>query len=108
MKTWIDRYRGLGARCARRNGDLLRHVSTLDTVRDLDLMRQRLGERKLNFLGTSYGTIVGAVYANVFPNRVRGMALDGVVNPLAWSRPQRAQNGGRFLSGGLRFASRRC
>jgi pimeloyl-ACP methyl ester carboxylesterase len=105
MKTWIDRYRGLGARCARRNGDLLRHVSTLDTVRDLDLMRRRLGERKLNFLGTSYGTIVGAVYANVFPNRVRAMALDGVVNPLAWSRPQRAQNGGRFLSGGLRFRS---
>ena len=105
MKTWIDRYRGLGERCKRRNGELLTHVSTLDTVQDLDLMRQRVGDRELTFLGTSYGTIVGAVYANVFPNRVRAMALDGVVNPLAWSRPQRAQNGGRFLPGGLRFRS---
>jgi pimeloyl-ACP methyl ester carboxylesterase len=105
MATWIDRYSGLGRDCKRRNGDLLRHVSTVDTVRDLDLMRRRLGERKMNFLGTSYGTIVGAVYANVFPNRVRAMTLDGDVNPLAWSRPQRAENGGRFLPGGLRFRS---
>jgi pimeloyl-ACP methyl ester carboxylesterase len=68
-------------------------------------MRRRAGERKLNYVGTSYGTIVGAVYANMFPGRVRAMALDGVVNPLAWSRPQRPRNGGRFLPGGLRFKS---
>ena len=84
---------------------LLTHVSTADTVRDLDLMRRRAGERKLNFLGTSYGTIVGAVYANMFPGRVRAMALDGVVNPSAWSHPQLPRNGGRFLPGGLRFKS---
>ena len=68
-------------------------------------MRRRAGERKLNFVGTSYGTIVGAVYANVFPARVRAMALDGVVNPSAWSHPQLPRNGGRFLPGGLRFKS---
>ena len=105
MTTWIDRYSGLGTHCERRNGDLLRHISTVDTVRDLDEMRRRLGERKLSYLGTSYGTIVGAVYANLFPNRVRAMTLDGVVNPRAWSQPQRAENGGRFLPGGLRFRS---
>jgi pimeloyl-ACP methyl ester carboxylesterase len=103
MMTWIERYRRFGARCERRNGRLLRHVSTVDTVRDLDLMRRRAGDRKLNFLGTSYGTMVGAVYANVFPDRVRAMALDGDINPTAWSHPQRGKNGGRFLSGGLRF-----
>jgi pimeloyl-ACP methyl ester carboxylesterase len=105
MTTWIDRYRGFGERCKGRNGGLLTHVSTVDTVRDLEFMRRRAGEREMNYLGTSYGTIVGAVYANMFPDRVRAMALDGVVDPLAWSRPQRAANGGRFLPGGLRFRS---
>jgi len=103
--AWIDHYRRFGQRCKRRNGPLLTHVSTADTVRDLDLMRHRAGERKLNYLGTSYGTIVGAVYANTFPGKVRAMALDGVVNPAAWSHPQRPRNGGRFLPGGLRFRS---
>ena len=84
---------------------LLTHVSTLDTVRDLDLMRQRAGERKMNYVGTSYGTMVGAVYANMFPGRVRAMALDGVVDPIAWSQPQLRENGGLFLPGGLRFKS---
>ena len=105
MKTWIDRYRDFGSQCARRNGDLLKHISTVDTVRDLDHMRRLLGEPTMDFLGTSYGTIVGAVYANVFPDRVRAMTLDGVVNPFGWSEPQRAENGGRFLPGGLRFRS---
>jgi pimeloyl-ACP methyl ester carboxylesterase len=105
MTTWIDRYRQLGAHCESRNGRLLRHVSTVDTVRDLDLLRRLVGSSKLNFLGTSYGTFVGAVYANLFPGRVRTMVLDGVIDPIAWSHPQRAQNGGRFLPGGLRFRS---
>ena len=101
MTTWIDHYRRFGERCKRRNGRLLTHVSTLDTVRDLDLMRQRAGDRKMNFVGTSYGTMVGAVYANTFPGRVRAMALDGVVQPdrLVSSPQLRAANGGRFLPG---------
>jgi pimeloyl-ACP methyl ester carboxylesterase len=105
MRIWIDRYRQFGERCKQRNGRLLTYVSTVDTVRDLDLIRQRVGERMMNYMGTSYGTIVGAVYANMFPGRVRAMVLDGVVNPIAWSRPEIKANGGRFLSGGLRFGS---
>jgi pimeloyl-ACP methyl ester carboxylesterase len=105
MTTWIDHYRRFGERCKRRNGRLLTHVSTVDTVRDLDLMRRRAGERKMTYVGTSYGTIVGAVYANMFPGRVRAMALDGVVDPIAWSQPQLRENGGLFLPGGLRFKS---
>jgi pimeloyl-ACP methyl ester carboxylesterase len=105
MTTWIDRYRGFGERCERRNGRLLKHVSTVDTVRDLNRMRRRAGDRKLNYLGTSYGTIVGAVYANTFPDRVRRMVLDGVVNPTGWTHAQRARNDGLFLPGGLRFRS---
>jgi pimeloyl-ACP methyl ester carboxylesterase len=105
MATWIDHYRRFGEHCRRRNGRLLTHVSTVDTVRDLDLMRRRAGERTMSYVGTSYGTIVGAVYANMFPGRVRAMALDGVVDPIAWSRPELARNDARFLPGGLRFRS---
>jgi pimeloyl-ACP methyl ester carboxylesterase len=105
MTTWTDRYRAFGARCQQRVGRLLTHVSTVDTVRDLDLMRRRMGERRLTYVGTSYGTVVGAIYANLFPDRVRAMVLDGVVDSLAWTRPEIAENGGRFLSGGLRFRS---
>jgi pimeloyl-ACP methyl ester carboxylesterase len=66
-------------------------------------MRRLVGDLMLNYIGTSYGTEVGAVYANMFPGRVRAMALDGDLNPSAWSHPLLAQNGGRFLPGGLRF-----
>lgn len=65
METWIARYHRFGARCLQRNGNLPKHISTVDTVRDLDLMRRRIGGGKINCPGTSYGTIVGAVYANM-------------------------------------------
>lgn len=74
----------LGRKCARRNGSLLRHVSTADTARDLDLLRAAVGDPKLNYYGISYGTFLGATYANMFPDRVRAVVLDGDVNPKAF------------------------
>ena len=99
---WIERFRRFGQQCERRVGGLLRHVSTADTARDLDLLRRAVGARMLNYLGGSYGTVLGATYANLFPNRVRAMALDSNVNPTAWVQPQKRQNGGRFLGTWLR------
>jgi pimeloyl-ACP methyl ester carboxylesterase len=87
--AYIRRWREFGKICARRNGALLRHVSTADTARDLNLLRQALGQPKLNYLGTSYGTFLGATYANLFPRRVGRLVLDGNVPPEAWT------NGGR-------------
>ncbi|TYB50487.1 alpha/beta hydrolase [Nonomuraea sp. PA05] len=69
--------------CRRRSGGLLPHVGTVDVARDLDLLRQALGERKLTYLGKSYGTLLGAVYAELFPGRVRAMVLDGALDPSA-------------------------
>ena len=83
MSRWIDRYRTFGVLCGRRNGSLLEHVSTADTARDLDLLRRAVGDRSLNYLGTSYGTFLGATYANLFPNRVRAMVLTSNINPQA-------------------------
>ncbi len=69
------------AACAQRNGARLEQVSTLDTARDLDLLRAALGDDKLNYLGFSYGTYLGALYAALFPDRVRALVLDGAVDP---------------------------
>ncbi|MGW0537312.1 alpha/beta hydrolase [Streptomyces sp. NPDC003032] len=66
--------------CAARNPGL-RHYTTLNNARDLDVLRAALGERKLTFLGASYGTYFGAVYATLFPTHVRRMVFDSAVNP---------------------------
>jgi pimeloyl-ACP methyl ester carboxylesterase len=98
--AWILGYAHFGQLCAQRNGDLLAHVSTADTARDLDLLRRAVGDPHLSYLGTSYGTFLGATYANLFPDRVRAMVLDGNVHPVAWT------NGGdddAFLSTALRI-----
>ncbi|HUB71067.1 MAG TPA: alpha/beta hydrolase [Acidimicrobiales bacterium] len=60
---------------------LLEHVGTLDTVRDLDRIRAALGQPKLNYLGFSYGTYLGELYAQDYPSHVRAMVLDGVFDP---------------------------
>jgi len=72
-------------RCTSRNGDLLAHISTADTVRDLDELRRLVGDAQLNYRGISYGTFIGQTYANLFPERVRAMVLDGVLDPVAFT-----------------------
>ena len=67
--------------CVHNSPNLFAHVGTYDGARDLDVLRAALGERKLNFMGFSYGTRLGAVYADLFPNLVGRMILDGVINP---------------------------
>ncbi|MFG2222358.1 alpha/beta hydrolase [Streptomyces sp. NPDC048644] len=67
--------------CAERSGGLLPYMTTPNTARDLDVIRAALGEKKLNYLGVSYGTYLGAVYATLFPDHVRRMLVDSVVNP---------------------------
>ncbi|GAB2812460.1 alpha/beta hydrolase [Streptomyces daliensis] len=67
--------------CAERSGDLLPHMTTPNTARDLDVIRAALGDKKLNYLGVSYGTYLGAVYGTLFPDHVRRMVVDSVVNP---------------------------
>lgn len=67
--------------CKERSGSLLPHMTTPNTARDLDVLRAALGEKKLNFLGVSYGTYLGSVYSTLFPTHVRRMIVDSVVNP---------------------------
>lgn len=81
----------LARRCGRVSGNLLRQVSTADTARDLDYLRRVVGDRKLTYVGFSYGSLLGQTYANLFPRRVRAMVLDGVVDAVAYSRGAEAR-----------------
>jgi pimeloyl-ACP methyl ester carboxylesterase len=85
-KTWERTYARFDARCARRGGPLLDHDTTADEARDMNLLRQAVGARRLNYIGLSYGTALGATYANLFPATVGHMVLDGNIDPVAWTR----------------------
>lgn len=75
------------ARCESRTQDIL-HYSTADSARDMDLLRSALREKKLNYLGVSYGTYLGTLYAKFFPNKVGRMVLDGAISPIVTSTEQ--------------------
>jgi pimeloyl-ACP methyl ester carboxylesterase len=77
-------------RCVAVSGRLLAHDSTADTVRDLDYLRRLVGDRRLDYRGFSYGSVIGETYANMFPRRVRAMVLDGVVDPVAFATSAQA------------------
>lgn len=79
--SYLTKVRGYGRRCRKHAGSLLAHVSTADTARDMDRLRHLAGDRQLTFYGWSYGTFLGETYANLFPKRVRAMALDSVIDP---------------------------
>lgn len=71
--------------CDQRAGRIIDHMTTADVARDLDLLREALGEEKLNYLGLSYGSYLGTTYANLFPERVGRVVVDGVLDPIAWA-----------------------
>ncbi|GAA4606226.1 alpha/beta hydrolase [Actinoallomurus liliacearum] len=83
--AWVRTWSRFTARCAKPGDALLQHVSTADVARDMDLLRQAVGDPTLNYVGLSYGTLLGTTYANLFPSKVGRMALDGVVDPAAWT-----------------------
>jgi pimeloyl-ACP methyl ester carboxylesterase len=78
-------------RCGKVSGWLLPHISTADTVRDLDHLRELVGEEKLTYVGLSYGTHIGETYANLFPDRVRAMLLDGLGDAVRYSKSAEAR-----------------
>ncbi|MFD4698782.1 alpha/beta hydrolase [Streptomyces niveus] len=77
----VSRAKAYAQGCARSAGPALRHYTSLNNARDLDVLRAALGEKKLSFMGASYGTYFGALYASLFPSHVRRMVFDSAVNP---------------------------
>jgi pimeloyl-ACP methyl ester carboxylesterase len=83
--AFIAKTAELGGRCLRHNASIMQHMSTANVARDMDLLRQALGDAKLNFFGASYGSYLGNVYANLFPGKVRALVLDSIVEPVNWA-----------------------
>ena len=81
LKNLVDEAKAFADGCQRRNADLLPFLDTASVVKDLDRIREALGDEKLTYLGFSYGTLIGAMYASLFPTHVRAMILDGAMDP---------------------------
>jgi len=73
--------KAFASRCAKAAGALLAHVSTVEAARDLEALRLALGEATLSYFGYSYGTYLGATYAELYPTHVRAAVLDGALDP---------------------------
>lgn len=81
-RAWMRKANGYAADCRRHNtSGILQHLTTVDSARDLDSIREALGETQINYYGFSYGTYLGQVYGTLFPTRVRRMVLDSNVDP---------------------------
>lgn len=70
-----------GNKCLEKNGEVLGYVDSDSATRDFDMMRALLGQEKLDYIGFSYGTVIGAYYAELFPDTVGRLVLDGAVDP---------------------------
>ncbi|MFF1711544.1 alpha/beta hydrolase [Streptomyces sp. NPDC058268] len=77
----VDRVRTVAAKCRARAGDMLPHLTTRNNARDMDVIRAVLGEKTISYLGMSYGTYLGAVYMQLFPQRADRMVLDSATDP---------------------------
>jgi pimeloyl-ACP methyl ester carboxylesterase len=79
-QAYIAKVKSYVKACVSRNGEILRHVSTANVARDMDALRAAVGDRKLSYLGFSYGTFLGATYAALFPRNYRALVLDGPID----------------------------
>lgn len=83
-RAYLNELQRMAADCAHHVGELLPHINTANTARDMDRIRESLAEPKLNFLGVSYGSYLGAAYSAEFPGQTGRMVLDSVVAPTDW------------------------
>lgn len=91
----VDGFEEFGQSCQKRSGRLLEHISTIESARDLDVLRAVLGDERLHYLGISYGTKLGATFAGLFPQRVGRLVLDAAMDPrLSTLVTDREQAGG--------------
>jgi pimeloyl-ACP methyl ester carboxylesterase len=83
--TFVDHTMSYLRRCMKVNGDVMAHMSSAEVARDLDELRAAVGDKRLNYIGHSQGTLVGADYASLFPGRVGRMILDSPVDAETWT-----------------------
>lgn len=83
--AFVKSSKAFGKACSTTGKPLSASMSTAEVARDMDVLRRMVGDRQLSYLGFSYGSYLGTVYANMFPDRVRAVAIDGVLDPVAWA-----------------------
>jgi pimeloyl-ACP methyl ester carboxylesterase len=98
LEEALGRARSFIDACVQRSGDLLPYIGTEYVARDMDLLRAAVGDDELTYFGFSFGTFIGTVYANLFPERVRALALDGAYNPVTYARRPYAYDRGQFVA----------
>jgi pimeloyl-ACP methyl ester carboxylesterase len=85
LQVWVAADRYVDAACAQRASRIIDHTSTANVARDMDQLRQAVGDEQLTYAGYSYGSYVGTTYANLFPGKVRALIIDGIVDPIGFS-----------------------
>ncbi|MFI7217829.1 alpha/beta hydrolase [Micromonospora maritima] len=83
-KAYVAASKAVGKACSTTGKPLTGAASTAEVARDMDVLRRAVGDKKLSYLGFSYGTALGQYYANMFPDRFRALVVDGVLNPNDW------------------------
>jgi pimeloyl-ACP methyl ester carboxylesterase len=91
-KSYVASVKALGKACSTTGKTVAGAMSTAEVARDMDVMRRAVGDKKLTYLGFSYGTAIGQYYANMFPDRFRALAVDGVINPVSWVGTSKTRN----------------
>lgn len=84
QSRWLESWAELARACQRHQARLLPHLSSADSARDLELLRQALGERLLRLRASGVASLIGATYANLYPRSLGALVLDGPVDPLTW------------------------
>jgi pimeloyl-ACP methyl ester carboxylesterase len=85
-RSYFDHWTRLHSLCVERDIDVIGHMSTADVARDMDVLRRAVRDKTLTYLGFSYGSFLGQTYANMFPQRIRAIAIDGVLDPRLFAR----------------------
>ena len=85
IRAYVNSSKAFGKACSTTGKPLSTSMSTAEVARDMDVLRRMVGDKQLSYLGFSYGSYLGTVYANMFPDRVRAIAIDGVLDPVAWA-----------------------
>ena len=100
VRAWVNVNKRYIRRCLRLNPRILPYVSTANVARDMDRLRRAVGDRKLSYLGFSYGTFLGATYASLFPNHYRALVLDGALDANKYINRPLLREAGLAVPGG--------
>ena len=92
-RRWRQADLYLAGACDARGNPIMNHMATADVARDLDRLRAAVGDDALSYMGVSYGSFLGVTYANMFPDRVRAVIVDGVLDPIAWATGVEGEGG---------------